>query len=206
MIPQVQITRALRFARPVLAARFDATTTQRLLAAMQTHYEAIAPAVPQLRVPFNRMVVRLGIDALVLYRALQSERPPAEALTLIQPFVDNWMDGQFDRRIARVVYANRALHRLYRRYWFATTNRADEPDGQRFEYLPPAGDLYYGVNVVRCGVVKLLNAQRAPEIAPFVCRGDDHIRKYLPRGVDFRRTQVIAEGGALCDFRYILTT
>jgi len=77
----------------------------------------------------------------------------------------------------------------------------DEPDGQKFEFLPPAGDLYYGVNVVRCGMVKFLSQMGAPEIGPLLCRGDLHTQRYLPKGV-FRRTQVIAEGGPYCDFRY----
>jgi hypothetical protein len=45
----------------------------------------------------------------------------------------------------------------------------------------------------------------APEIAPYLCQGDFHIQKYLPQGIVFERTQVIADGGSCCDFRYIDT-
>jgi DHA1 family multidrug resistance protein-like MFS transporter len=201
-ITRRQIDRALRFAEPVVASCFDARKAQAILTTMRANYEALEAEVPPLKSPFNRMTIRIAVDLLAFYRALPTELRQSEALALARPFVNNWMDGQFDRWIARRVYANRSLHRFYRRWWFSSVNRADEPDGQKFDYLPPAGDLFYGVNVTRCGVVKFLARMGAPELTPFVCQGDSHIQAYLPTGVTFKRTQVIAEGGALCDFRY----
>jgi hypothetical protein len=71
--------------------------------------------------------------------------------------------------------------------------------------VEPQGTLFYGVNVTRCGLAKYLNQEGAPELASVICRGDHHIEKYLPRGVEFKRTQVIAEGAPYCDFRYYFT-
>ncbi|HEX2998524.1 MAG TPA: L-2-amino-thiazoline-4-carboxylic acid hydrolase [Anaerolineales bacterium] len=206
MTAKAQIERAIRFAAPVVASHFDKQKAQTILEAMRKNYQAIDPEVPILKSPFNQMTLKIAVDALAFYRALLTKVPQAETLVLIQPFVDNWMDGQFDHWIARTVYANRALHILYRRRWFAMTNRADEPDGQKFEFLPPTGDLFYGVNVVRCGMVKFLAQMGAPEIGPFLCRGDFHIQGYLPKGIVFQRTRVIAEGGSYCDFRYYAAT
>lgn len=202
MVANTQIERAIRFATPVLSLHFDSQKAQAILVAMKANYQTVGPRVPSLKSPFNKMTLKIAVDALAFYRALLAELPQSEALALIQPFVDNWMDGQFDRWIARAVYANRTLHLLYRRTWFADINRADEPDGQKFEFLPPAGDLFYGVNVIRCGMGKFLAQMGAPEIAPFLCRGDLHIQKYLPKGIVFKRTQVIVEGASYCDFRY----
>jgi hypothetical protein len=202
MISETQIRRAVRFATPVLAERFDEAGVQQLLALMRENYTAIVPEVPQFRSRFNRMTLKIAVDVLAFYRALRTALAQDEALTLIQPFVNNWMDGQFDSPIARFGYAHRWTHLLYRRMWFSSANRADEAAGQKFEFLPPEGKLFYGVNVVRCGMVKFLGRMGAPELTPFICRGDYHIQRYLPRGIVFRRTQVIAEGGERCDFRY----
>jgi hypothetical protein len=204
MITNTQIERALRFATPMVNAHFDTQEAKAILSAMQENYQALALKTPSFKSSFNQMTLKIAVDALAFYQALLTKLPQSEALALIKPFVDNWMDGQFDRWIARAVYANRTLHLLYRRRWFADVNRADEEDGQKFQFIPPEGDLFYGVNVTRCGIVKFLIEMGVPEIVPYICKGDFHIQRYLPNGIVFERTQVIAEGGSHCDFRYYL--
>jgi L-2-amino-thiazoline-4-carboxylic acid hydrolase len=205
MISHRQIVRALRFAEPILAAQFDPVKVRAILDTMGTNYYALASEIPVFKSSFNRMTLKIAVDALAFYRALLTELPQPDALELVLPFVNNWMDGQFDTWIARMGYANRTPHLLYRRWWFADANRADEPDGQKFKFLPPKDDLFYGVNVIRCGMVKFLAKMGAPELTPLICKGDFHIQKYLPKGIEFRRSQVIAEGGEFCDFRYYKT-
>ncbi|MCG8349250.1 MAG: L-2-amino-thiazoline-4-carboxylic acid hydrolase [Chloroflexales bacterium] len=151
------------------------------------------------------MLLRIAVDTLVFYRILPPDMSQETRLHLAQEFVNNWMDGQFDGWIARKVYANPFLHRLYRLRWFRSANKADEPDGQRFEIVEPKGNLFCGVNVTWCGVVKYLAQEGAPELARLIWRGDLHIQKYLPKNVEFRCSQVIAEGGQYCDFRYYFT-
>ena len=202
MVSEKQISRAVRFAGPVLAQRFGEDKSQRILAAMRSNFAELASSVPELKAPTSRMTLRIAVDSLAFYRALPTDVPQAERLQRVQSFVDNWMDGQFDRWIARKAYANRTLHLLFRRWWFRSANRVDELDGWRFEMAPPEKGLFYGVNVTRCGMANYLVNQGVPELAPIMCRGDFHITKYLPEGIEFKRTQVIAEGGEHCDFRY----
>ncbi|NOK58623.1 MAG: hypothetical protein GFH27_549279n429 [Chloroflexi bacterium AL-W] len=199
MVAQKQIHRALKFARPVVAAHFDAHATRVILTKMRVQYQIFSSDLPQLKSPFNHVTLKIAVDTLALYRALRTN------LALIPPFIDNWMEGQFDSWVARKVFAQPTLHRLYRRWWFGNVNRADEASGQRFELLPSDGDLFYGVNVTHCGIVRFFTRMGAPELAPLVCRGDFTIQKYLPPGVTFARSQVIAEGAPYCDFRYYIT-
>jgi len=204
MISDRQVQRSLRFARPVLAEHFDKITAQQILTDLEAAYPALAPGVPEFHSPINRMVLGIAVDTLAFYRVLPAQLSWDVKAIMLQEFVDNWVDGQFDRWIARVGYANRTMHLIYRRRWFNQANRANEPDGWQYELLPPTSGLFYGLNVTRCGAVPYLQAQGAPEIAPLICRGDYHVLKYLPQGVTFRRTQVIAEGDPICDFRYYL--
>jgi hypothetical protein len=102
------------------------------------------------------------------------------------------------------VYRHRLSHLLLRRAWFASANQLDEPDGWLFRYHVGRPGLFYGVDVTRCGILRFLAAQGAPELAPLMCRGDYQITRYLPPGVTFERSQVIAEGASYCDFRYRL--
>jgi hypothetical protein len=205
MVSEKQISRAVGFAKPVVTPRFGEDTSQSILAAMRNNFAILAPSVPELKAPTSQMTLRIAVDSLAFYRALPADVPQAERLDLVQSFVNSWMDGQFDRWIARKVYANRTLHLLFRRWWFWSANRVDELDGWRFQVTPPEKSLFYGVNVTRCGTVNYLVKQGTPELAPIMCRGDFHILKYLPQGIEFKRTHVIAEGGEYCDFRYYFT-
>jgi hypothetical protein len=113
------------------------------------------------------------------------------------------MDGQFDTAVARWVYAHRVPHLLVRRWWFWMANVLNEPMGWRFRFSRPGPGVFYAVDVTRCGIVRFLVAQGAAELAPLMCRGDYQITRFLPRGVRFARTQVIADGASYCDFRYL---
>jgi len=202
MVSEKQISRALRFAKAALARRFGEEESQGILAAMRSNFAILAPCVPELKAPTSQMTLRIAVDSLAFYHGLPADAPQAERLDLVQSFVNIWMDGQFDRWIARKVYANRTLHFLFRRWWFWSANRVDDADGWRFQLTPPEKGLFYGVDVTRCGIVDYLVKQGAAELAPILCRGDFHITKYLPRGIEFERTRVIAEGSERCDFRY----
>lgn len=205
MITTNQIERALRFAKPVLVEQFGPERSGDLLADMKAIYRDLEAGVPRLANGKNQMLLRIAVDALALYRVLPAGMPQDEKLALVQAFVNNWMDGQFERWIARKVWATPLLHRLYRWWWFRSANKADEPDGQRFKMVERQGNLFYGFNVTRCGIVKYLNQEGAPELAKVICRGDNHVEKYLPDNVEFKRTNVIADGAPHCDFRYYFT-
>lgn len=89
---------------------------------------------------------------------------------------------------------------------FGRPTFVDEPGGWRFRFAKDGPGLFYAVDVTRCGIVRFLTAEGAPELAPLLCGGDYQIGKYLPPGVTFQRTQVIAEGAPFCDFRYLNST
>jgi hypothetical protein len=197
-----QVGRALRFARPVLVDELGERAADEVAHRMAREYREVAAVVPALRAPTSRMTLRLAVDSLVLYRSLPQDTTPHVKRALVSRFVARWMDGQFDTPIARWVYGHRAPHLLLRRFWFATANLADEPDGWRFRFLKPRPGLFYGVDVTRCGIVRFLADQGAAELAPLMCQGDYQIIRFLPPGVRFVRTQVIAEDAPYCDFRY----
>ena len=46
---------------------------------------------------------------------------------------------------------------------------------------------------------KSILVQEIKDLSP-----DFYIQKYLPNGIVFKRSQVIAEGKAYCDFRYFI--
>lgn len=70
--------------------------TEIIISAMKANYQEIGVEAPEFRSAFNQMTLKIAVDVLAFYRALLTELPKSEALELIQPFVNNWMDGQFD--------------------------------------------------------------------------------------------------------------
>ncbi|NAY90785.1 hypothetical protein GTQ34_02540 [Muricauda sp. JGD-17] len=204
MVTKKQIRKSILLAEKVLIEHLDNQQIREISSTMEISYREMESQLPLLKSSFNRMLLKISIDSLAFYRALLMQLRKEDALKLIQPFVNMWMDAQFNSWTVRKVYGSRFLHRLYRRYWFARTNKVNDLEGQRFEYVRPYGDLFYGVNVTRCGHVNFLKKMNAPELAPFMCQADFYIQKFLPKGIKFERSQVIAEGASYCDFRYIM--
>lgn len=205
MISEQQKSRACRFARAALHRRYEEAQIERIAWRMYANFAAIEPYVPQLKAPSAKMTIKIGPDVVVFYRSLPEELSQDDKLELVRLFVDEWMKGQFERPIARLVFGNRFLHLLYRRLWIFTANWHDEPDGWLYEFIPSDEELFYGMNATRCGLVTFLQKQGLPELAPIICQGDHQAQPYLPEGTTFERTQVLAEGAPYCDFRYIET-
>lgn len=203
VISRRQVQQALRFAQPLLAAELGQAATSEVEQQMLREYAVVARTVPRLRTSMSQMMLQVAVDSLVLYRSLPPDLASDRKLALISRFVANWVDGQFGTGPSRWIYRHRLSHLLLRRWWFWTANRADDPDGWRFQFIKGGPGLFYGVDVTRCGIVLFLAAQGAPELGPVMCRADYQIARYLPPGVTFHRTQVIAEEAPFCDFRYL---
>jgi hypothetical protein len=61
-------------------------------------------------------------------------------------------------------------------------------------------DFTYGVDVTECAIQKYLAKQGAPELTRYLCLTDYVSSETMGRGLV--RNKTLAEGCALCDFRY----
>ena len=61
-------------------------------------------------------------------------------------------------------------------------------------------NLLFGVNYTECAGLKFLKKQNAVELAPYLCPCDYPTYKAI--NVGFNRTQNLALGGTMCDFRF----
>lgn len=69
------------------------------------------------------------------------------------------------------------------------------------EWLDLGRDLV-GLNCRACFYLDMLTEYGFPELTPHFCRLDDALAAEAAPSVRFERTQTIARGGTLCDFRY----
>jgi hypothetical protein len=70
MVSEKQVSRAVRFAKSVVAAQFGEERSQNFLAAMRNNFAILAPNIPELDAPTSRMTLRIAVDSLAFYRAL----------------------------------------------------------------------------------------------------------------------------------------
>ena len=96
----------------------------------------------------------------------------------------------FDRNVIEQ-RRRRAIASQERRYPGDWVSVFVEGDGHPFEH---------GLDYTECGVVKYLEREGAPELAPYLCWLD--YPGYAAMGVKLIRTQTIAQGGQTCDFRF----
>jgi hypothetical protein len=74
-------------------------------------------------------------------------------------------------------------------------------------YLPGASEVIedspdcFAANTTRCFILDTLTQHGAPELTRLYCKTDDWLAAALPK-VRWLRTQTLADGGDLCDFRW----
>ena len=92
-----------------------------------------------------------------------------------------------------------------RRQWSRQTkdpaHRKAYPNDWVVEVLEQTEDYRFGFDYRECGALKLCRDQGCPELARYLCRLDYMLTEIM--GVKLLRTQVLAEGGDCCDFRFL---
>ena len=76
------------------------------------------------------------------------------------------------------------------------------PDRWNVEW-PKLGPDVVGLNCRSCFYLDVLTEYGYPELTPHFCRLDDLLAAEAAPSVHFERTQTLARGGTICDFRYL---
>lgn len=76
------------------------------------------------------------------------------------------------------------------------------PEGWNVEWLEPDSNMV-GLNCHSCFYLDALAEYGFRELTPHFCRLDDLLAAEASSSVRFERTQTLARGGTMCDFRYI---
>lgn len=188
----------------VLARRYGESRTKCLMASILADYEVLGDQAPVIGGDENMFSEWLdyGVYYLAVYRVLSANGAtleeggaaiyhifeaqadyPAWLLTLVGRLRYN---RAYQRRLRRAVEDTQL--RRYTGDWVATWV---EGDGEDFDF---------GLDVTECGICKFYAAQGVPELAPYLCLSDEVVSRATGRGLV--RHTTLAEGGAVCDFRY----
>jgi hypothetical protein len=140
---------------------------------------ALALATYRVLVPEYATLEAVG---KVLYEAIQLNMSGVASLIMRATYNENAIIAKLK------LLAARSQQRQYPEDWVMT-------------FVDGAGqDFTYGVDVTECAIQKYLAAQGAPELTPYLCLTDYVSSEAMGRGLV--RYKTLAEGCAVCDFRY----
>jgi hypothetical protein len=190
--------------RDVLALHFGDDTAETIHRATWQEYQSLLPEVPNIGGEENLNSGNLLASAYTLaaYRVLQAHgQTTQEAGRIIYESYEaasdlpGWLAGVVGRMRRGKKHQERwraqaaeSQERRYRGDWVFTFV---EGDGQEFDY---------GLDFTECGICKYYHAQGADELTPYLCLMDGVVSKAF--GLGLVRHKTLAEGAAICDFRY----
>ena len=190
--------------RRVLISRYGEEQAKALVSESRREYEALIPQIPYIGEKSPMLIFLLPTSRwLAVYRALQKRGATVEdAGRLIYEMME-----------AETKAIPRPVRRLTGWLWFSplllrrVTKRAAEsqrrqyPGGYVFTYVEGNGrDFDWGIDYAECSSCKLLKAQNAMDLAPYICAVDKVSSELLGWGLT--RTMTLAEGLEKCDFRF----
>jgi hypothetical protein len=190
--------------KPSVVSWLGEEQASRFMREARQEYEALIPRIPyigdsSLLLTFFFPVTRY----LAVYRALQRQgRTVEEAGRLIFLIATEETKAipYVVRQLMEVLWFSRWLRRLAKQRAIKSQQRLYpgsfvltyvEGDGQEFDY---------GVDYTECANCKFLQAEKAFEIAPYVCATDKPISELMGWGLT--RAVTIADGSPTCKFRF----
>jgi len=190
--------------KPMLVARYGEDEARILVRGARQEYEQLIPYIPYIGDWTPMLIFLLPTTRyLATYLALQKHGGPVEeAGQLIYAMCE--ADGEaipvLARRVAQELWFSRWFRRRVQRR-AATSQERQYPGGYLLTYVEGDGAQFdYGVDYIECACCKMLEAQGAEELGPYVCAVDQVAGELFGWGL--RRTTTLAEGGVRCDFRF----
>jgi hypothetical protein len=214
MTNQTYLSRSRRFlsaldnsllrVRPLLLEWLGERQATQLITDSRQEYDALMTRIPFIGA--NNPMLSLLLPTtryLAVYRGLQAQGRGIEDAGRLA-----FAMGTADVK-AIPAFVRRKIPWLWFSHWFrrrlskraAKTVRREFPGDYVFTYVPGDGRIFdYGVDYIECASCKLLQAENAVELTPYVCATDKPTSDLLGWGLT--RTMTLAEGFSKCDFRF----
>jgi hypothetical protein len=190
--------------RRVLIRRYGEEQAKALITESRREYEALIPQIPFIGEKSPMLIFLLPTSRyLAVYRALQKRSTAVEdAGRLIYEMCEaeaKAMPGPVRRLMGYLWFYPLFLRRVRKRA--AESQKRQYPGGYVLTFVEGDGrDFDWGIDYTECSSCKLLKAQDAMELAPYVCAVDKVSSELLGWGLT--RTMTLAEGFERCDFRF----
>ncbi|HUH97761.1 MAG TPA: L-2-amino-thiazoline-4-carboxylic acid hydrolase [Anaerolineales bacterium] len=187
----------------ILARQYGAATGQMLDQKIQQELEKTLAELPFIGTSQeNKWADNMpsAAFALAAYRVLVPEYATLEDAGHILYETLQLDMGGFTSLVMQATYNETAIIEKLRLLAIRSQKR-QYPEDWVMTFVEGTGqDFTYGVDVTECAIRKYLAAQGAPELTPYLCLTDYISSEAMGRGLV--RYKTLAEGCALCDFRY----
>jgi len=198
------LDKRLSLVKPVLIDRYGEEEARAIMQSSRRKYEELIPHIPYIG-DRNPMVIFLFPTTrfLAIYQSfLEHGKSLEEAGRVIYEMTEaeaNAMPGWVRRLIGVLWFSHPLNQRLRKRA--ESSHEREYPGGYVFDFVEGDGiNFDYGIDYIECASCKLLKAQDAAELGPYVCAVDKITSELLGWGL--RRTMTLAEGRERCDFRF----
>jgi hypothetical protein len=188
----------------VLVSRYGEEPARALITESRREYEALIPRIPFIGEKSPMLIFLLPTSRyLAVYLALQKRGGTVEdAGHVIYEMCEaeaKAIPGPVRRLMGYLWFFPLFLRRV--RKHAAESQKRQYPGGYVFTYVEGNGrDFDWGIDYAECSSCKLLKAQNAMDLAPYICAVDKVSSELLGWGLT--RTMTLAEGFDKCDFRF----
>lgn len=190
--------------RRVFVPRLGIGPTDEMIAETRREYDALIPRVPYIggKQPFTRFLISTA-QFLAMYRVLGRRGVSLEeAGELIYRVCEEVM-GSYPGFVLKILGGSNFSGRHIRdlRRLAGESQRRLYPGGYVYSFVEGDSEEFdYGVDYTECASVKFLEAEGAPELAPYLCLVDILYSERFGWGL--MRTTTLADGDERCDFRF----
>jgi len=193
-------------ARKVAPSYFDDATIIAVTARARSELEKLLPTLPYVggdASPFTPLLVS-SAETIAFYRACKPLKiDPRRMGQFLYEIGEKYVESlpAYKKRLARWLLFSGRTKRRWRKALTESQQRT-YPGNWVGEFVEGDGKTFdYGFNFTECAWLKLVRKEGGAEIAPYICLSD--YAKMRGVGIGFQRTQTLAAGARLCDFRFV---
>lgn len=178
---------------------YGAEFRNRVMGEIKEEYESIFEELPYIGGDGNSLTFDLvsAAESLALYKVLKRHHRPLEEIGKLAYQAEE-----------EYLMNNRELipPMTHPKYIFYVKRAAEEslkkryPEDWVYEFIDGNDEFDFGTYFTECGIQKLFHEHDADEFTPYLCAMDMIMSECGNLGLE--RTQTLAEGGDMCDFRY----
>jgi hypothetical protein len=169
-------------------------------------FEALLPDIPYIGGDENILTENLYLSAamLAMYQSLKAQGKSVEETARLIYLGTSKLYNSFPfrlllRRQGSGLFSQKRIDQ--RKKDAAVSRQRRFPGDWVFEIIEGDGvSFQFGVDYAECGIIKYLNQQGAPELAPYLCWLDYPMCAVMR--VKLVRTETIAQGCEKCNFRF----